>query len=368
MPDPSVLLVVRDLDFGGIQLMALRMLRGLPLPTRLCVLAERRVLGVEDVPAGDDAEALKTLGLARPMQTAGGLGQAAFLAGQVRRLRPSVVLPLGYSTTALATVSVGPRLVSGARNSPVELDGPGMRAMAKRLWVRLGLRRAARVVCISEALAAELRERGWVRPDRLAVVHNGVDVERVKQLASASPSVALPDWYAVTVGRLSQQKDVGLLLDACGRIDRLHLVVVGDGPGRASLMTRAAQLGIDQRVHFLGALDNPFPVVRGAAVFALASRYEGFATVLVEALALGVPVASVDCPSGPREILDGNAFGELAETRTAAALADALTRAMARTDELRTNGPSRAAQFSLDAMLHGYADIVHGAFPPFFER
>ena len=349
MPDP-VLIVVRDLTMGGIQLMAVRMLRGLPGPTRLAVLGEQRV--VADVAEGDEADAVGSVSA-----RVGAVAQVGFLRREVRRLRPRVVFPLGYSTAALTSMAVGGgvRVVAGVRNSPVEIDGGGLRGAVKRAGVRRGLRKADGVVCISAGLGRELVARGWTTPEKVSVVYNGVDAARVERLAQAD-SPPLPDRFVVTVGRLSAQKDVGLLLTAAAHLD-VDVVVVGDGPEQDSLRR---QVGAGEGVHFLGAMENPYPVMKRAAVLALSSKYEGFATVLVEAMALGVPVVAVDCPSGPREVLDGGRYGELVTTRSPAALADGLRRALdpTRNAELRALGRERASAFSLEAMVAGYAQAL----------
>lgn len=367
MPRPTVLLVVRDLDFGGIQLMALRMLRGLRLPTELCVLAQRRVLRPEDVRAGGgEAEWPTELSTTSPSKRRlSSVAELRFLRREIRRRRPRAVFAFGYSTCALAVSATGGTpVVAGIRNSPLELQGRGVRAALKRAGVRRAVGRASRVVCISSGLAAEMRERRWAPSERVAVVVNGVDLERVRRLAGhESTNLSLPDRFVVTVGRLTPQKDIGLLLAAFARLAPdagVHLVVVGEGPERQALAHQAAGLGLGQRVHFLGMLANPFPVVRRAAAFVLSSEYEGFGTVVVEAMALGVPVVAMDCPSGPREILDGGAYGELVTTRTPTALAAGLERALApeRSRALQVAGPQRAERFSLDAMLAAYSDVL----------
>ncbi|NIQ01913.1 MAG: glycosyltransferase, partial [Nitrospinaceae bacterium] len=75
-----------------------------------------------------------------------------------------------------------------------------------------------------------------------------------------------------------------------------------DGPLKAELRERARELGVDGALDLPGFVDNPFAWMARADCFALSSRWEGFGNVLAEALALGVPVVSTDCPSGPAEI------------------------------------------------------------------
>jgi glycosyltransferase involved in cell wall biosynthesis len=83
------------------------------------------------------------------------------------------------------------------------------------------------------------------------------------------------------------------------------LLLLGDGPLKDSIQQLANELGIAEKIIFAGFHDNPYPIINDAKLSVLTSDYEGLPTVLIESLALKVPVLSTDCPSGPREILTG---------------------------------------------------------------
>lgn len=362
------MLVIRDLELGGIQLMALRMLKGLQTGTDLWSLSSGRLWHPVDLPAADEAESLLTMAARSPVVAPTARQQAVLLRRHVKETKPDVVFCLGYSTAAVASLAVHAPTVVGARNSPIELDGSGIAPAVKRALARRALRRAAFVASISSSLKEELVARRWVTEDKAVVVPNGVDIERLRRRAQESmPSLEpLPPRFLITVGRLSAQKDVGLLLAAFARLPRamdIHLVVVGDGPERAALERQAREGGLAERVHFFGELSNPYFAMARAEALVLSSVYEGFATVLVEALALGVPVASVDCPSGPREVLADGCYGELSEQRTAASLAEALQRVLEprRNRALREIAGERARVFSLQTMLQRYDQLLDRA-------
>jgi len=103
-----------------------------------------------------------------------------------------------------------------------------------------------------------------------------------------------------------------------------RLIIVGEGERRANLESLIRSLGMEDRVVLAGAMDNPFPVLQGAALLVLSSRWEGYPNVLLEALALNVPVISTDCRHGPRELLDGGRHGSLVPVGDPAALASAM--------------------------------------------
>ena len=86
---------------------------------------------------------------------------------------------------------------------------------------------------------------------------------------------------------------------------------MGDGPLRGALERQCAELGVLDDVNFLGFCENPLPYIKRASALILSSRYEGFGNVLVEALAVGTPVISTDCPYGPAEILENGKYGRL---------------------------------------------------------
>jgi glycosyltransferase involved in cell wall biosynthesis len=116
----------------------------------------------------------------------------------------------------------------------------------------------------------------------------------------------------MSIGRLADQKALHRLIHAhaslLGKGARHHLVILGDGPKRAELEALIVKLCVSESVWMPGHVDQPEAWLRQAALFALCSEYEGLPLVLLEALKLGVPVVSMDCPAGPREILaNGNA-------------------------------------------------------------
>jgi glycosyltransferase involved in cell wall biosynthesis len=134
----------------------------------------------------------------------------------------------------------------------------------------------------------------------------------------------------INIGRLAPQKALDRLVRAHARLLQQgiehHLVFVGDGPQRGELEAAAVAAGVSATTFFLGHLANPRSWLRNATVFALCSRYEGLPLVLLEALQEGVPIVSMDCPSGPSEILEGGAVGLLTPAEDEAAFQAALAK------------------------------------------
>ena len=137
----------------------------------------------------------------------------------------------------------------------------------------------------------------------------------------------------LSIGRLSEQKAYDRLIRTHASLRRKgvehHLAILGEGPERDRLETLAAQLGVADTTFLPGHVHHPRPWLHSATVFALCSLYEGLPLVLIEALQAGLPVASMDCPAGPREILDGGKVGILVPAGDEAALESAIARLLA---------------------------------------
>jgi glycosyltransferase involved in cell wall biosynthesis len=171
------------------------------------------------------------------------------------------------------------------------------------------------IVAVSSAIARDLRERSpALAAARIEIIPNPVDVAGIRRAAqAAAPPVKGP--YAIFVGKLEQNKGVEFLLPAVERAGlRWPLVVVGDGRERAALEAGARQMGRD--VRFLGWLDRP----RVMAWLAHASLLvfpsygpESLSRVLLEAAAIGVPIAAMET-GGTSDIVEHGASGLLSTT------------------------------------------------------
>lgn len=208
------------------------------------------------------------------------------------------------------------------------------KSILRRQGMRWLYRRADALIAVSAGVAEDLRGLG-IADTQIHVIHNPIDAQRLQQRASIGPLPVAKDKlpYVVSVGRLVEQKDQRTLLYAyaASALRKSHcLVITGEGGQRKSLERLAHDLGIVDRMILTGELDNPYRVLSAASLHVLSSRWEGYPNVLLEALALGVPVVSTDCPHGPRELLDGGRYGRLAPVGDPVALARAMDEELAR--------------------------------------
>jgi glycosyltransferase involved in cell wall biosynthesis len=158
-------------------------------------------------------------------------------------------------------------------------------------------------------------------------------------LSSEGPPVILG------VGRLTAQKDFATLVRSfalvCQKAEA-RLLILGEGEDRAALEALIAELGLGERVQLVGHVSNPYPYLRRSALFVLSSAWEGLPTVLIEALALGTPVVSTDCRSGPVEILEGGKWGALIPVGDFQSLAEAILKRLAQ--DWRNEVPDQALE------------------------
>ena len=256
------------------------------------------------------------------------------LTSLIHTIKPHAVLSTMTGTNLLTVLAcfwarTRTRLVLREASSLVNT-----KSALKRWAMRWLYRRADGMVAVSEGVAQDLRELG-LPDDCVHVIRNPVDVERLRQLAATGLPAAMQGKapYIVSLGRLTEAKDFPTLLRAYA-ISALRgshcLIIVGEGEQRVNLENLVQDLGLMDRVLLAGAMDNPHGVLARAALHVMSSRWEGYPNALLEALSLGVPVVSTDCPHGPREMLDGGRYGRLVPVGDVVALASAMDAELAR--------------------------------------
>lgn len=194
---------------------------------------------------------------------------------------------------------------------------------------------ADQVVAVSQGVADDTGRLTGLPPARLPVIRNPVIGPELSAQSRLPPAHS---WFAdggppviVGAGRLTRQKDFPTLIRAFAILleqRACRLVILGEGSARAEMERLVAELDLAAAVALPGHVANPYACMARAALFALSSRWEGSGNVLTEAMALGIPVASTDCPSGPAEMLEGGRLGPLAPVGDAEALAAAMARAL----------------------------------------
>lgn len=255
----------------------------------------------------------------------------------LRRSHPDAIISFGELTNMkvlMAAVGLGCPVVVSERSEPIRHPIP----CAWRWLRRLLYPWADALVLQTEAL------RGWghglIKSEKVHVIHNPVGVARAQ-----SPNASLGkegEHILIAVGRLGWEKGYDLLIEAfgrcAGRYKTWKLMIVGEGEQRKLLEAQVMCAGLADQVLLTGRVADPVPLLKGADLFALTSRYEGFPNVLLEAMACGLPVIAADCPNGPREIVRHGVDGILIPTEDVEHLTAALDRLMGDPDERQLLG------------------------------
>jgi glycosyltransferase involved in cell wall biosynthesis len=232
------------------------------------------------------------------------------------------------------------------------------------LFARRAYSWADAIIAVSSGIAKDLIERAAIPEHRITTVPNpnqmptDTDGESFDHpwFAPGEPPVVL------AAGRLAPAKDFETLVRAFATVlsgRPARLVLLGEGKQRKRIEELVRTLGLDEVVRMPGFVSDPFPWMRGAAVFVLSSAWEGSPGVLIEAMACGCPVVSTDCPSGPAEILQSGEYGALVPVGDD----DALARAILGTLDAPRNPArlrARAAEFDVDTAVDGYVEVLSG--------
>jgi glycosyltransferase involved in cell wall biosynthesis len=236
-----------------------------------------------------------------------------------------------------------------------------------RAWIRWAARRSDASVAVCEALRREMVELG-IEQDRIRVLRNGVDLELFRPLERGAARAELglgPGRWLLSVGQLIERKGHDLAIRALAELPGWSLLVAGEGPLRRDLELLASSLGLEDRIRFAGAVPQlRLPTYYSAVdALVLASSREGWANVLLEAMACGTPVVASPVWGTP-EVVAAPAAGVLMAERSAAALVTALhhlldnypdrreTRAYA---EAYDWAPTTRGQLTLFEQLTGHA-------------
>lgn len=295
----------------------------------------------------------------------------------VRRTRPDIVLSFLTRANVAARAAVAgtgiPFIISERVNTVAHLPG-GLAGLAGRLMVRLTYPRADHVIAVSQGVADGLVDSFGVSRTRISILSNPVDGDAIRARAAAPDGPLPPAPFMVAMGRLVPNKNFALLIDAfAAAAVPERLLIFGDGPEREALARRIATLGMADRILLAGFNDNPFPAIAAARCYILPSNAEGFPNGLVEAMTLGVPVISTDCPSGPSEILGERPPGRTAGLDLAAHGLlvpcddrDALAEGLRRLQDLALRGHyaeaarARAEDFTVAAAVARYWAVIEG--------
>jgi glycosyltransferase involved in cell wall biosynthesis len=235
-----------------------------------------------------------------------------------------------------------------------------------RAWLHLfgiAYRRAAFVICNSNAAYLEMTRALGVKEELCTVVYNAIDIERIAALARVQ---AADPWLedsapplVIAVGSLTPIKDLATLVRAFGIVQAsrdCNLLILGEGPERNRLQALVSELGIERRVRMPGFAPNPFSWMSHAQVLVSSSLIEGCPNVIQQALACGTAIVATNCPGGTSEILENGRWGRLVPVGDFQSMASAIVDAL--DDPHPIDGRMRATDFDSLRTAERYLDLL----------
>ncbi len=199
-------------------------------------------------------------------------------------------------------------------------------ALKKRFIKYMYSTYAKRCIALSEGVKKDLVDNFYVDQDNIDVIFNPINIKQINAMQQ-EPSIKLETKAKkiVAVGRLVAQKDYPTLLKAMSVLRskiNCKLYILGEGILENQLKEDIQHYGLEHHVELLGFQKNPYYIMAQADIFVLSSAWEGFGHVIVEAMAVGIPVVSTNCDFGPGEIITNGVNGILVEVGDYKAMAE----------------------------------------------
>lgn len=251
-----------------------------------------------------------------------------------RRKRDAVICSMGIETnmySVLAAIGLKNRLLISERNDPGQCTYCKIRD--------LFYKRADKLICQTYEAQDYFCNRGMKR-DKLCVIPNPLDPQ-ISDVYTGSRRKAV-----AAAGRLTEQKNHRLLIDAFAKFHDIYpeyvLEIYGEGELREDLVRRIAGLGLQESVFLMGFSNQLLSKIQDCSMYVLSSNYEGVSNSLMEAMAVGLPVISTDCPIGGSAMcIEDGVSGLLVPINNEQALADAM--------ETLAGSPEKSSRMSEEA-------------------
>lgn len=235
-----------------------------------------------------------------------------------------------------------------------------------RLLIHFSVRRSSGIIVPSEGVKRDLVAHFGATELNTRVIYNGIDLDFVRAAAKEAVTLNKDCPWVVSSCRLDPQKDFLTLLKAFRIVRnniRVKLLIIGEGPQRERILSWIKEMSLNEDVLLLGFQENPFRYVSKTDVFVLSSFVEGFGNVIVEAMALGIPVISTDCPSGPGEIIQHGINGFLVPVGDYNRMAESILNILSDRelkDRISRAELKRSEEFSAMKMAQDYEEYLIG--------
>lgn len=353
-----ILYVITDLEVGGVPLHLLRLASEMKRRGR-----DVSVASLGDV--GPVGERLPAVGI--DVHACGGCcGVDVRVLGRLKRIirvaKPDVVHSMLFHAN-VATRWAGKRAGVPGSRILCEIQTVEVERKWHLLVDRFTHRGCRFTIGNSPSVVEHLHSKAGIPRERLRLVRGGIDAGRFDGAAAADrKKLGLPvdARMILWVGRLDPVKGLDVLIRALAKHvadPAAHLVLVGDGPIRGELERLAAEVGVGDRVHFVGRRDDVASLLAAADVFAFPSRTEGLPNALLEAMASRRAIVTTDVP-GCRDLVEDGRTGLIVPYGDAAALGGALSRVLGEFEFASRIGEAARrevqAAWSIESMFDAY--------------
>jgi glycosyltransferase involved in cell wall biosynthesis len=261
----------------------------------------------------------------------------------LRKEKPNVLMSADHYQNEVALMGkiiaqVPTRVIVSERNqlSKTARNANNLKGKLAPLTSRLLYPHADEIIAVSQGVAIDLAKTAHIPLSSIQTIYNPVISP---ELLESAKEPLKHEWFTsneipiiLGVGKLETQKDFPNLIRAFAKVRQVQparLVILGWGKDRPHLELLIQKLGLQNDVDLLGYVKNPYAYMVRSSVFVLSSAWEGLGNVIIEALALGIPVVSTDCESGPSEILANGKYGYLTPVGDSEALADSILQVLA---------------------------------------
>ncbi|EAZ92278.1 glycosyltransferase [Crocosphaera chwakensis] len=261
----------------------------------------------------------------------------------LNREKPTVLLSACHYTNEIAIVAKyflkrQTRIIVSVHTA-ISLESSNYSFLSSRglvpLAIKLLYRWADGIVTVSEGVKKDIINITNLSSKKMTTIYNPVITPQI--FDKAKEPLNHPWFQAdeppviLTAGRLEEQKNYSMLIQAFAQVKKkvnARLVILGEGSQRSALTSLISELGLQNDILMPGFIKNPYPYIARAKVLVLSSNWEDLGNVLVEAMALGTPVISTDCPYGPSEILQQGRYGEFIPMNNLEAMIQAMLRVL----------------------------------------
>jgi glycosyltransferase involved in cell wall biosynthesis len=258
-----------------------------------------------------------------------------------------------------------PRLILSERSTVLGSREGFLEEILRRLAIRFLYRAGERILVNSDSLRSQFIDHFGFPGEKVRTIHNPLDIEKILAQSTEGEGAVSAENCGGTIvgmGRLSREKGFDLLIRAMTRVSApAKLLLLGEGKDEEKLRSRVKESGFAGKIGFLGFRKNPYPVLRGATVFVLPSRYEGFPNGLAEAMALGIPCIATRCRTGPEELITDGENGLLVPVEDPEAMAEAIDRLLgdpALRERLGAAARISAQRYDVREIVRAYESLI----------